>query len=69
MFLKEYMKQMENMITQSLNFMQQQQQAKISGNWTTPRQGFSSSSRAPQQVTSERLSVEHRADDEEDSEE
>jgi hypothetical protein len=60
---------MENMNTQPFNFMHEQQQAKTSGNLATPQQEISSSSGIPQQVTTERLSVENRADGEEDSEE
>jgi hypothetical protein len=59
---------MENMISKSFNFMQEQQQARIGGNLTTPQQGTSSSSRVPRQVTTERLSVQDRLVEDEESE-
>jgi hypothetical protein len=64
--LEESMKRMENMISQSFNFMQEQQQARISGNMATPQQETSSSSRVPQQVTTERISAEDRLVEEEE---
>jgi hypothetical protein len=66
-FFEESMNRMENMITKSFH-MQEQQQAKISGNLATPQQGMSGSARVPRQVTTKRLSVQDRLVDEEESE-
>jgi hypothetical protein len=55
--LEESVKRLENMISKSFNFMQEQQQARIGGNLATPQQGTSSRSPVPRQVTTERLSV------------
>jgi hypothetical protein len=65
--LEESMKRMENMISQSFNFMQEQQQARIGGDLATPQQETSSSSRVPRQVITERLSVQDRFFEEEES--